>query len=434
MASNRGRPQTLILPAPPREPVDIVEVLALYPTLRQSLLSKFDDCHLSTLFELRYAKGWNTHPQSRGSMFHRFAAEMIRTMRRQGAVEIPVSEALEILYEVLRQRDVPVSERIRVPLREIAMLRMAVVKFAHENRFTISRILGVEEQLRAKVYYDSPDGRVERFLTGTLDVLMADKDDEAGAVVIDWKDTWALPPEDIEDEDDGHPDKGEHVSYEGYFQQRFYALLVFANFPAVDRVTLREFYPRKTKVREATVHRATDLEHIEREMSILAEEFDVTVAAGTEHAGTLNELDAWRPSPGKHCAFCARKSACPIEDRARGVGMIRTGEMAKLIAGELEVATEIRKGHWEALKAWCTLNGPVVLKSAKGKRWAGFKERVEHHRRKGDGKVVPRTKSRFGIWNGSPPEFTVEDVDRELQQAMRESVAETRRLREQTPA
>src|SRR5919106_2391273 len=752
---------TLLLPAPPRIPVDLTETLALYASLRQSLLAKFDDCALSALFELRYAKGWNTHPQARGQAFHRFAAECLRTLRATGEISIPQQEALEILYEVLLQRDVPLEDRIRVPLREIALLRMAVIKFATDNEFTINRILDIERQLRTVVSYPAADGStVERELTGTLDVLMSDPRVEggAGALVIDWKDaqpldakiltpsgwttmgtlavgdmvvgangkptevigvhpkgerlvyevgftdgsktrccdhhfwtvrrsgpnwqvkrlreiigdelagngywqvpavqpvafdtrgelpldpyllgvllgdgdfpvassvglttaddeivdsvraalpsgmtimhmarynwrltadsratrnplrvalgdlglmgrkardkfipephlfatpeerfdllcglmdtdgfisghnqmsfasasvemahqvqfvvrslggfatikawprdghsntnvvyfrlprapfrlarkrdrwrtpkkgmtrgirsitpmgieavqcievaaddnlyvtddlilthnTWALPPEDIEPDDDGYPDKGEHISYEGYFQQRFYGMLVMHNFPAVQQVTLREFYPRKTKVREATVHRATDLEHIEREMAIIAAEFDAAVMAGAAAAGTLKRREAWRPAPGKQCSFCARRSACPIKDRAKGEGIIRDEAMAKTIAGEFEVADNIRSDHRSALMAWTRAHGPIMLRGAKGHRWAGWRERIKHVKRK-DGKIVARTESTFGIWTGWPPEAEVADIDRELEQAMRASVTETRRLRE----
>ncbi|MCA1571244.1 MAG: PD-(D/E)XK nuclease family protein [Chloroflexi bacterium] len=413
----------------PRDAVPLEEAIALFPTLRQSLLARFDDCALSALLDIRYAHGWNTQPQARGSMFHRFAAEMLRTMREHGEGSIPVSEALEILYEVLRQEGVALEDRLRVPLRDIAKLRMAAIKFAHDNSFSIDRVLDIEKRLQAPVTYKTLEGPVTRILTGQLDVLLAGPPDGDGvvrsALVIDWKDTWALPPEEVEESEH---DDGAHISYEGYFQQRFYGFLVMANFPAIQRVTLREFYPRKTKVREATVT-VHDMEHIEREMALLAENFDATVAVGTRHAGTLHELDAWRPSPGKHCSFCVRPGVCPIEDDARLEGAIRNEKQARAYAASFEWLTRMRADRQKQLKTWTLAHGAVDLKGGKGRRWVGHKERQERYTNKTTGEVGTRVKSIFGLWTSPNSDRGEHPDDEKLIQAMRDSVAETQEMR-----
>src|SRR6202012_5726323 len=101
-------------------------------------------------------------------------------------------------------------------------------------------------KLEATIKYADHNGELrERVITGTLDCLLFEPPD--GAVVLDWKDTWALPPMPKEAEAQGFDDEElKGLSYHGYFQQRWYAYLVLRNYPRIERVTLREFYHRKT--------------------------------------------------------------------------------------------------------------------------------------------------------------------------------------------
>jgi hypothetical protein len=78
----------------------------LFPEVRQSLLSSFDNCSLATKFDFQYRHGWSHPYQARGEMFHRFASRALSTMATLGEDTIPVDAALEILHEVLRQDDV----------------------------------------------------------------------------------------------------------------------------------------------------------------------------------------------------------------------------------------------------------------------------------------------------------------------------------------
>src|SRR4051812_11288225 len=123
-----------MIPVPPKHPVPLDDVVRAYPALRQSLLSKYDDCPLSMLMELRFARGWNTHPQARGTVFHLFAAKVLQELREQKSETIPVQVAEAILMEACRQRTnhrrepIPPEEIVRVPLRQMPELRMAARK------------------------------------------------------------------------------------------------------------------------------------------------------------------------------------------------------------------------------------------------------------------------------------------------------------------
>jgi hypothetical protein len=196
---------------------------------------------------------------------------------------------------------------------------------------------------------------VERIFTGQLDALFLDPNDETHAIVLDHKDTWALPPQ-------------TEISFEGYFQQRSYAFLVMRQYPQIQKVTLREFYVRFGEPREAVVERR-HLEDIEAELSALAERFD-----------RAYEMSNWKPTPGKHCNFCPRPAACPIPRFARGDGRITDEERAKEVAAQLLVAEVVVKQSHKALRAYVEYNGPVPVKNAKGNSYYGFKK-VERTRK-----------------------------------------------------
>jgi hypothetical protein len=356
-----------------------------YPVIRQSTLSTFDSCGLSAHFESTYRQGWSTHPQARGQVFHRVAAECLRVMHRQGEQSIPVDAALAILHDKLRQEDVdrecPAcgSRKIRPGIRhgmrtcescrhrfptDLANLPMAhvkdlywvVIKWAHDNAWDIANLADVEHRLSAKVSYPNPAGGfVERTVTGQLDALLVEGDRDDHAVVLDWKDMWRLPAK-------------TEVSFEGYFQQRLYGWLVMRNYRAIEKVTLREFYVRFSQPREVTIWR-DDLDSVEQEFAALVERFDRAV-----------HDNAYTPTPGNHCSWCLRPGACPILPEARAEGRIRTAAEAEKMARQLVVAEALSGQAKGALQAYANLHGPIPIRDAKGKRALGFREHARTER------------------------------------------------------
>lgn len=422
----------------PRDPVPLDDVVRLFPRVRQSLLATFDDCPLSTYFELKFAQGWSTHPQARGIVFHRFAAAVLRELQATKKRTIPVQLAEQILVEQCRQHDVEPRNIVRVPLRQMAELRMAARKFAKDNEFSFEKIVAVERRLSAPIAYPKPGGGfVIRELTGQLDALLWDFPD--GAVVIDWKDTWALPPEPKERDPDeyvGEDDELRGISYHGYFQQRFYAWLVMKNYSNVNRVTLREFYARKTKMRKATLTRDRMAE-VEEELSILVEAFDRAVAAGEpswpigwfdafdpdtgevliDETGRptrvldIERLGVWKPQPGKHCGFCAASRFCPVDEdtRIEAGGAFTSWESAKRATAELQVVERVRQVLLSGLKGFVETQGrPIPVKSSKGRRMLGWYQTKRGRR---FGLYTPDASDR----GGHP------DLDRQLEEAMREA-------------
>jgi hypothetical protein len=366
--------------AVPKTAVDMEEVFRRFPTVRQSILSDFDDCELSALFKLKYEGGWSTHPQARGTMFHRVAAECLKTMRESDSTFIPVAEALEIMEEQLKQENVEPRDRVRLRIRDKQQLKKSVIKFANDGQFNVRSIIDIERRLRVRMDYELPNGeKVSRILTGQLDALVAGQNDEA--IVLDWKDTWMLPPKrDPDDEDPG-------VSYHGFFQQRFYGMLVLVNYPHIRAVTLREFYVRRTLKREARITRDM-LPEIAAEMRLLLMEFDRAVAAGEPQpikdakgktlapALSLPALErhgAWKPSPGHHCAWCRKSQMCPLDDDYKLGGGVRTMDEASRLAAVRQQAKSVVKQVDEKLKPFVEVNGPIPVKRAKGRLVLGYR-------------------------------------------------------------
>lgn len=425
--------------------------LAAFPTIRQSVLSSFDQCGLMTRFDFAYRHGWSSHPQARGTMFHRFAARALTEMSAQGEQGIEVDVALAILHEVLRQEGADAkcphcdstrirrgvdkqgrrrclrckryfeTEFINVPMHEVKDLYWVVKKWAYDTAWNTENLVDVERRVEATLSYPNPHGGfVDRTLTGQLDALFVEGEDDEHGIVIDFKDTWKLPAP-------------TEVSFEGYFQQRFYAWLVMKNYRSLDSVTLREFYVRYSEPREARVWRS-DLDDIEAELAALVERFDRSV-----------EQNVWQPTPGTHCSFCVRPTACTIVKSARMEGRIESQEDAERVAGQLVVADAAAQQARKALQSWSRVHGPVPVKDAKGARAWGYRthprvvrpsrEEIERALREaGDiehvdvGALFVETKStRFETYVPDPMEQVREDEL--LLASLQESVAEAKAAR-----
>jgi hypothetical protein len=339
-----------------------------FPFIRQSILSDFDNCALTSAFSLTYERGWSSEPAARGTLVHRCVAESLRrlvTHEDEWADRIPVDVVVDdVLPQIIRQADVPMRSEdglggdvLNLPLRTIAQARVSLKAWAAHARFTVPNIAGIERRLTTTVHYPDEHGQaVPRPITGQIDLLLIDG---VEATVVDWKDTFAVPPE-------------SSISEEGFFQQRDYALHVFHKYPRVQRVTLREVYLRymagKSRdrrgrrinpVREATIDRY-NLPELEQEFSALVERFDRAVETGVYTA-----------TPGSHCSYCVRPQDCPIFPKARVEGRITSKDEAQRVAAELNVAEAAADQARKALRPWVRAHGDVDVRDAKRPRVFG---------------------------------------------------------------
>lgn len=403
-----------VLPVPDK-PLTIDQVIERYPTLRQSLLADFDDCALYSFFGIQYTQGWSTHPQARGTIFHRFAAEALRTMQEEEWEQIPVGTALAILEETLEQRGVELKDRVRLPLREIPTLRMAAAKFAKDNRFTIANIIDIERRLEVPLNYTDFDGVIrERRMTGMPDAIVLDPArPEDGVIVLDWKATWALPPERKPEDRDAAENA---LSYHGYFQQKFYGWLILRTFPKLNWVTLREFYVYRSKPRGATIHRR-HLEQIEEELGNLARDFDFAVSTGRPPKLRYPEIQEspWEPSPGKHCFYCPTRHLCPLDDEPLNAIVVQSEEQARRAVAHLEVAEATAKQIKEAVRPYIEEKGPVASRHSKGRRAYGLRTNS-----------AGKPEARFFVPEGSDRAPVRKPEDAPLEDALRAAAAEAR--------
>jgi hypothetical protein len=326
------------------------KALEEFPVLRQSTLSAYDECGLSSLFERRWRKTFSDAASARGIIWHRWAAKALREMAAHGEDHLEVDVGIAILLETLRQHDVPIEDVVNIPMREIYDLLWMVKKFCYETRWNIAGLVDIEQRLNWTVRYPNPyGGMVEREISGQLDALFAEGEALERGIVIDYKTGWWLPPP-------------SEISESGFFQQRVYALLAMRNHLTLNSVTLREFYPRYSQPREATLYR-DQLDEVELEIAALVERFDRSVEEGV-----------WHPSPGKHCSYCTRPTACPIFPTARRTGRIRSEDEALLVSQQVIVAEAAIKQNKEALKSWTAIHGSVPVIDKKGPRVHGHRQ------------------------------------------------------------
>lgn len=338
-------------------------VLRAPDPLRQSSIAKFDNCARSLLYNVQSPVRQPSDIAALGTLFHRWVGWAIEHMRANGETTMPVDMALEKLLEVVAQRDVPDHEVVHLPMREVPWLRVAVVQWCRGGQFNAARVISVEERLRGVIYVpDGNGGLYERIITGKPDVIVADPPD--GVIVVDWKAGWA-PPSKLGREDEEArgtgSDSEEKLSDQGFAQQVIYGALVLQNYPAVQRVTLREAYVRYGEYREATVDRY-NLERLTDVLAAVIAQIDAAFAAGPDS-------DRWLPTAGPHCAMCDGKRLCPLKEWE---GIPDTLDEAQLLAREWIVAAEVRKDRLPHLKGWVDENGPIPLRAGKGRREVGW--------------------------------------------------------------
>jgi hypothetical protein len=332
--------------------------------LRQSSIARFDNCALSMLLEVQQPAARQQQPgvmAARGTLFHRWVARAIEQMRAEGWTSYPVEMGLELLLQVLAQRDVPDDEVMHLPMRELRWLRVLVTRWCEGGEFNAQRVIAVEERWYMKVPVpDGHGGMYERTVTGQPDVVIADPPD--GIIIVDWKAGWA-PPSRLNEEVRADPEKDERLSDQGYAQQVIYGALGLVNLPAVQRVTLREAYIMHGEFREATILRY----QLERVMDILGasiSQIDGAFEAGPDSA-------RWLPTAGTHCGICPSPRRCPLYEWE---GIPTTDDEAKLLAREWLVAAQVRKDRIPLLKGWVDAHGPIEIDHGKGRREVGWRK------------------------------------------------------------
>jgi hypothetical protein len=271
---------------------------------------------------------YTSGPAALGTAFHMVAEEALRTLHRQGEQRIPTQEMIELTRQVLASDDCP-----HLTIAQQREMRILALQFC-ELSWPAERLIGIEQRLYATV--PGPDGK-DRRITGQPDVLLASP--PHGAVCIDFKVSWSVPPAPRDGDfsrDGGRP----YLSERGTFQLDTLGLLIMRSYPAIQRVILREYYPRLNEIREARLDR-DDLEHVEKHLGLLAYRFERAYAG---------EIEA-EPRPGKWCSHCPFSARCPVPHESRKIGAIDTDELADQAAGRYVAVEALRQALRGQLKA-----------------------------------------------------------------------------------
>jgi hypothetical protein len=309
-------------------------------------------------------------PAALGTAFHMVMEEVLRTLWRQGETRIPTEEIIVVMRETIARPDCPhLSDAQLRDLRVICLQAAAL-------EWPATRIIALEDRLWADV--PCPDGRTRR-ITGKPDVLIADP--PGGAVCVDYKVSWAVPPS-PRDGDYTRDSGRAYLSERGTFQLDVLGLLIMRTYPAISRTMLREYYPRLNETREAILDR-DELEHVEQRLGLLAMRFERTMSGEIEP----------EPRPGKWCSHCPLARDCPVPREDRGLGVLDSPESADDHARLWQVISELDGDLRGWLKTFYEETGYAGRTADREARWDPPIKRGEGSRKFG---LHPRTNGNGG--------------------------------------
>lgn len=299
---------------------------------------------------------------ARGSLFHKWHHQALNLMRENQERILHPDQGIELLVEVLMQRNVPADEVIPISMKEMRWLRVLVVKWCLTMELSIERLVDVERRLFADLTL--PDGTIKK-ITGQLDTLFSGPGLNE-ALSIDAKTGYARPKEPRSE----NPSAEQSLTELGWVQSLVYAFLVFRNFASVDVFTFREWHVLWGESREARIER-WEAERMEDVLAAQVALLDQAVREGPES-------ERWVASAGPHCAMCARPRDCPIREQ---VGIPSDEQEARRLAQEWIVAGKVREERRPLIQGWVDAHGPVEVPYSGGRRVVGWDISGEGKRR-----------------------------------------------------
>jgi hypothetical protein len=316
---------------------------------RQSRAKSYVICARRAVLDSEWSGGLVGASAELGSAFHAVAAEILRTLRKQGEPQMSTQECVEIMREVytagpwvLGPGDGSASST------GYDMLVQMTLTFAHV-KWDVPLRAQIEKRLSHEIL--CPDG-VLRLATGTPDLVIAQPPN--ALILGDHKTGIARPPSpDVIPEDE--PIRGlKYMSGEADFQLVYYGLLALKEWPSAQTITLREWNWRwGGPAREATMTRA-DLEHAEPYLGDLLAKMDrgLTEGEGSDYA---------RPRAGAHCATrCPVSRSCQIPAERRGLGALDSPEAASAEGERWFLFGTLRKQFGATLKAYVEATGEPI--------------------------------------------------------------------------
>lgn len=322
---------------------------------RQSTLRSYVACPRSTVLASQHTTGTIGSSADLGSAAHAVFAEILRTLRRQGEVQMSTEEAVCIMREVTAAGPwVLTAKDYNGDGDQIGLVGL-VCNFAAET-WNPARFMAIEQRLSTEIL--CPDGEIRR-LTGTPDVVIADPDTDMPTIVVgDHKTGMGRPQNPRITPEEGEPIRGAQYLTDGSFTQfSLYSILALREWPRAARFIGREKNWRWLGPwREVVITRETMEEHLVPWAADLMMKLDrgLREGEGSEYA---------QPRPGKQCATrCPVALTCPVPAEQRGVGALHSPDVADEAAARWVAIRALDKQLRDDLKAYVEEAGrhPVV--------------------------------------------------------------------------
>jgi len=288
----------------------------------QTRLSLFEMCPCAYKFKyVDHVPEAPSEAMAIGRVVHEAIAEYNRHLLKN-KLETDVTAVMEIAYGIFYK------ETNIIGTSRLDEIEQIMENFAQSHIFNLKTTVGVEETIKTQISDDA-------YFMGIIDLLEIDGNT---ATITDYKTDWAVRPQYEVDRD---------------FQLRVYAWLVAQEYPQVINFKTRLDFVRHSIIREVEM----DIGDVIR-----------TEAKLFRIIRLIENEREFPPKPGAGCAWCSYIEKCSALKNISNVTICRTKEDAIRIAGELAILERQVSDRKEALKNWCTVNGPVV---ANGLQW-GF--------------------------------------------------------------
>ncbi len=288
----------------------------------QTRLNLFETCPCAYKFKyVDHMPGTSSEAMAIGKVVHEAIAEYNRHLLKN-KLETDVTAIMEIAYEVFYK------ETNIIGTSRLGEIEQIMENFAQSHILNLKTTVGIEETIKTQISDDV-------CFMGIIDLLEIDGDT---ATIIDYKTDWAVRPQYEVDRD---------------FQLRVYAWLVAREYPQVTNFKAKLDFVRHSIVREVEM----DIGDVLR-----------TEAKLLGLVRLIENEKEFPPQPGAGCAWCNYIEKCSALKNISNMTICKTKEDAIRIAGELAILEKQVSDRKEALKNWCTVNGPVVVN---GLQW-GF--------------------------------------------------------------
>lgn len=312
--------------------------------LSQTFLRHFENCPRSAYLYARFKGGSSTHPLERGSLFHLFAEEALKTMIREDENSMSPEQGRELMEHLIT------TAEFVVPFAEQDDLLGMAWNWSEVTWIDPATVLAVETMAELAIAGWIVRGKVDfAATTGTV------------VEVVDWK-TARFPKQQRQLRT---------------FQTAFYGATIgygsLDGAPVLDHLNhfmLSERYPRSVWTEDGQPVLAHRDFEIERERLL---KFRHYLEGLVQRAETAFETWNFRAVEGDHCKECPARALCPIPDYLRRGGEsttegfsflveppeIETPEQAAEVASRRFFMQQQVRKDGKALRDWADEQGPI---------------------------------------------------------------------------